>query len=620
MKRNHFKMFAALTIAAVLLASCSNILGTNKAALSQTGIGSLNLRIPAAGAWIQAAMSQNGGAKALRANDSAKALSAPRALGVVGKVNYKIWTTDTVPVAVTGGSGTFTPTPFYSLDNTTSFTQTLSTPITLNAGNYTIDVDVFNNSADVTPSVHAVASPFTVHAGDLGNLTITCVPVSPTSFTVGASALGIGTGLTTAFTTTVMGSERWFSFTAANTTDTETKITIDATGTTAKPAFAVFDAAGNYLASGSASAVGGIAVATPTTTNGQVYYIGVIDNGGTGLAASRGFAISGINFTPPAAPTGLVEWRTTDRSVDFYWTTIAGATGYKVYKGSSATDPNPTYYTTVTGEEATISGFTPGQTYYLYMRGIVGGADTLLSSCLTGTTLASATLTAPTLTQPVAADITDSAVTLTWNDSSPGASYMVFLNGQYMGDVSGLTSTFPTSTGFGLTASYSIPGSLKGATSYKFYLVAYSGGTAVSAPSNEITVVTAPVSATDGLVAFNDYTTALANVLLNTPVSGTYGSGNLTLTTGGKLTFTNYLVGSYTINGVVNGTLTVGTSYATASGTLTFTNNGSSDGPVASMVLTSVTTNISATPTSTGSATSVLFNGAIAAPTGWALP
>ncbi|RYD55237.1 MAG: T9SS type A sorting domain-containing protein [Sphingobacteriales bacterium] len=69
----------------------------------------------------------------------------------------------------------------------------------------------------------------------------------------------------------------------------------------------------------------------------------------------------------PYKPSGLGASNIKSTSANVFWNAVANSTGYDYIVSTSATAPS-SGFTSTTGTSATVTGLTPGTTYYLYVR------------------------------------------------------------------------------------------------------------------------------------------------------------------------------------------------------------------------------------------------------------
>jgi fibronectin type 3 domain-containing protein len=185
-------------------------------------------------------------------------------------------------------------------------------------------------------------------------------------------------------------------------------------------------------------------------------------------------AIAGIH-----TPTSLVL-TPNGSSVNLSWTGISIAKNYNVYEGTSPAGESSTpIQTGIATTTTTVSGLTPGQTYYFYVTGTTAAGISTYPSEEEFITLPPA---APT---GAAATGTATTITLTWNASSAASSYSVL-----EGSVAGGESSTPVATGITGT-SYSMSATA-GKTYYFKALAVGQGGNSLA--SNEVSGMVLPTS------------------------------------------------------------------------------------------------------------------------------
>ena len=116
---------------------------------------------------------------------------------------------------------------------------------------------------------------------------------------------------------------------------------------------------------------------TATSGSAQIYLHGWYAQGRY-LADDVSLTGPGGTVTVPPTPTGLTVTGTTSSSVSLSWNASAGATGYKVYRGTSVT--------TVTGTSATISGLNAATTYTFTVSATNAAGESAKSAPLTVST------------------------------------------------------------------------------------------------------------------------------------------------------------------------------------------------------------------------------------------
>ncbi|MET3960265.1 alpha-tubulin suppressor-like RCC1 family protein/fibronectin type 3 domain-containing protein [Marmoricola sp. OAE513] len=112
-------------------------------------------------------------------------------------------------------------------------------------------------------------------------------------------------------------------------------------------------------------------------TNGVTYYFAVtsVKAGDESAFSTKASAkpVEPADTTPPAVPTGVTAEAGT-ASAQVSWSAVAASDlkGYKVYRGTSAADPNPTLLTpsAITATSFAASGLNNGTTYYFFVTSV----------------------------------------------------------------------------------------------------------------------------------------------------------------------------------------------------------------------------------------------------------
>ncbi len=117
-----------------------------------------------------------------------------------------------------------------------------------------------------------------------------------------------------------------------------------------------------------------------TGSVGGVSFVGVggLNNGAYHFTVTPGtwnFSVNGTSTPPtvPAAPTGLTASANTSSQITLSWTAVSGATGYNLYRGSSAGGESTTVInggTPITGTTYANSGLTASTTYYYIVKAV----------------------------------------------------------------------------------------------------------------------------------------------------------------------------------------------------------------------------------------------------------
>jgi len=201
---------------------------------------------------------------------------------------------------------------------------------------------------------------------------------------------------------------------------------------------------------------------TATSSTVQIYLHGWYAQG---TYFADDVVLSGPGSTsPPPTPTGLTVTGTTSSSVSLSWNASSGATGYKVYRGTSVT--------TVTGTSATITGLSASTTYSFTVSATNSAGESAQSAPVSATTSSGSTSPPPTPTGLTVTGTTSSSVSLSWNASSGATGYKVH-RGTSVTTVTGTSATI---------------GGLAAGTTYSF--------TVSATNANGESAQSAPVSAT----------------------------------------------------------------------------------------------------------------------------
>ncbi|WP_328501783.1 glycoside hydrolase family 18 protein [Streptomyces sp. NBC_00457] len=133
--------------------------------------------------------------------------------------------------------------------------------------------------------------------------------------------------------------------------------------------------------------------------------------------------------TIPGAPAGLSVSGTTSSSVSLAWNTVAGATGYHVYRDG-------TKVTAVTGTSATVTGLTASTSYAFQVTAVNAAGESVKSAAVTGRTTAT----------PVGPALPEHAVTGYWQNFNNGATVQKLADVQSQYDIIAVAFADATST------------------------------------------------------------------------------------------------------------------------------------------------------------------------------
>ena len=155
-------------------------------------------------------------------------------------------------------------------------------------------------------------------------------------------------------------------------------------------------------------------------TNGTsyTYYVAAISGVGRSPNSTLATVTPSAPTAMPPAPTGVTAMAAGDGKVTLYWNPVAGATGYQVYRGSTAiTCPIPSPQAPCSD-----TGLTNGTTYTYTVYAVNGGGRS--SSSLPSS--ATPSNVAPPAPTGVAATAQNQYVTLTWNPVLTATGYNVY--------------------------------------------------------------------------------------------------------------------------------------------------------------------------------------------------
>ncbi|WP_030758747.1 chitinase [Streptomyces griseus] len=127
-------------------------------------------------------------------------------------------------------------------------------------------------------------------------------------------------------------------------------------------------------------------LSTTFTTGATTTSVTVYTHGWYGTPAYQAddlslFGPGGAPVEIPAAPTGLAAGSPTSTTVPLSWPAVAGATSYKVYRGTTAVG-------TVTGTSYTATGLTPSTAYSFQVSAVNSAGESAKSAAVTATTTA----------------------------------------------------------------------------------------------------------------------------------------------------------------------------------------------------------------------------------------
>ncbi len=245
-----------------------------------------------------------------------------------------------------------------------------------------------------------------------------------------------------------------------------------------------------------ASLISGTSYTVSGLTNGTAYYFTAKAVNAAGLTSGPSNEASATPAAPDTAPGAPDDLAATagDAQVRLSWTAPAsdggaGITGYRVYKGTSATFGDGAQAASVTGTSTTLTGLTNGTTYYFWVTAVnkVGESDPSRSASAAPV----AAVTAPGVPGGLSATPGNGRVSLSW--TAPASSGGAAISGYviYQGTSPGGGSPRPGGPVKG--TSYTVTGLTNGIT-YYFKVAAVNGAGHQGKGSGEVPAT--PVLAT----------------------------------------------------------------------------------------------------------------------------
>jgi uncharacterized repeat protein (TIGR02543 family) len=198
-----------------------------------------------------------------------------------------------------------------------------------------------------------------------------------------------------------------------------------------------------------------------TGWNTQADGLGTGYNTGATLIVSANITLY-AQWVDSSIPTELSVTGQTTNSITLSWQQVTGATGYKVYKGSSSDAVNE-YVAAASSASYTVTGLEANTRYYFAVRTVNASGESLSSAPVQGTTLA-ATLQMPGNLR--ISSQTSNSLTLSWEQAPGAAGYRITRSIGSANSYSPLTTT--TNTTYPDTG-------LMAATTYYYRVTAYNG-------------------------------------------------------------------------------------------------------------------------------------------------
>jgi uncharacterized protein (TIGR02145 family)/uncharacterized repeat protein (TIGR02543 family) len=254
-------------------------------------------------------------------------------------------------------------------------------------------------------------------------------------------------------------------------------------------------------ASGSYSLVEKTSSTSVTNTglsSGTTYYYKVSSYNNGGESSQSSYASATTNLTVPSAPTNVSATAASSNSITVSWSTVSGASGYYVYRSTSASGSYSQVENT-SSASVTNTGLSSGTTYYYKVSAYNNGGESSQSSYVSATTNVAAPNT-PTNVSATAAS--SSSITVSWSAVSGASGYNVYRSTSASGSYSQVENTSSASvTNTGLSSG----------TTYYYKISAYNDGGESSQSSY--------ASATTNLAAPNTPTNVSATVASSSSIT-----------------------------------------------------------------------------------------------------
>jgi len=154
-------------------------------------------------------------------------------------------------------------------------------------------------------------------------------------------------------------------------------------------------------------------------SDGTTYYyrISGYNNGGEG---SQSYYINAT--TLPIAPTSVTATANSTTSITISWSSVKGATGYRIYRSTASSDTYEQIGTSST-TSYTNSGLTAGTTYYYKVSAYNNGGESFQSSVISATT--SLVIPSSVTGMMVTANSTTS-ITISWSSVAGATGYRIY--------------------------------------------------------------------------------------------------------------------------------------------------------------------------------------------------
>jgi len=252
------------------------------------------------------------------------------------------------------------------------------------------------------------------------------------------------------------------------------------TGATGYKVYRSTSSSGTYSKAGDATTTS--YTDTGLTAN-TTYYYKVSASNSAGESSQSSSVSAKTSVSIPATPSSVSATAESSSSIKVSWSSVTGATGYKVYRSSSSSG---TY--SKAGDATTTSytdtGLTANTTYYYKVSASNSAGESSQSSSVSAKTSASISIPA-TPTGVSASAESSSSIKVSWSSSTGATGYNVYRSSSSSGTYS--------SVGDVTTTSYKDTG-LAANTTYYYKVSAYNSAGESAQSSSSVSAKTSPIS------------------------------------------------------------------------------------------------------------------------------
>jgi len=303
------------------------------------------------------------------------------------------------------------------------------------------------------------------------------------------------------------------------TTNSESSITVNWNSVTGATGYYIYRSRGidsTYTQIGSSTTTSYINIsvsASPMSmplSSGTTYYykVAAYNNSGEGTKSSYVSAT-----TLPSTPTGVTATSDSTDRITVNWSSVTGATGYYIYRGTTAGGITKVDSSTTTSYKNT--SLSSGTTYYYQIAAYNSGGTGAQSSYVSATTFPSTT-TSITATANSTNNITNS-ITVNWSSVTGATGYYIYR--------STTASSNYTQIGTSTTTSYvntSSSSSISPGTTYYYRITAYNNSGTGFQSSSYASVTTLPNAPTNVTATANSGNSITVNWGSATGATGYY--------------------------------------------------------------------------------------------------